>query len=528
MKVVVAIVVGATCLLPASSGAMRGVAAPAMRPGVEAEGAVAGWHIALGGFSGLRDAASARVTRWDSDGTESIVGVTWAIDPHRIGGGATAARNLTAMIRIENGLARVSGVVDGVLLQALAIADGAGDVGFAVGYDGAMARLAGERWVRITSPIGASLGSIDLYSPASGWAVGSRSTILRWDGGRWAIEAVPAELDSAAVIADVAAVSAENAWAVTTDGLMLKRDTAGWHVEMDAPRLTGFSSIAFDGPDLGLAAGDGVLEYRGGVWRELSVDDGSYSDVAWSGRIGYLVRDGEVLRLLDGRLDPVVGEGFTTPLEDRRIDRLFTLAPDRNELIGIARQGVMVRVNELRAFPMWPPVTNASSLAVTSDEYGWIGGTVSPAGLVGAADDGAWRRTSIEEPGVTITDIDAPVEGVAWAAGYLRSEVGGVSSFVDKAWRWDSDAWAEAHPPSGVSFDGISALSHDEAVSARGDAIMRWDGSGWVPVEGAPEGAQFGDAQMVAGGEDPSAWEGWFGGIGEGKRSGALGRPGVA
>lgn len=501
---------------PLQSAAPRANAAPALRPGVEADWAVAGWHVAHGGFSGLRDVASARVVRTAAGGAETIEGVTWAVDPHRVGGGATAERDLTAMVRIDDGLARVTGFVDGVLLQALSIADGADEVGFAVGIDGAMARLAGERWVRITSPTEASLVAVALFSPGAGWAVGSRSTILHWDGTRWAIEDAPPGIGSAADITGVAAVSAERAWAVTFDGLILERDAAGWRLVEGAPRTPGLSSIAFQGTERGYAAGDGVLEYSGGDWRALSLPDGSYSDVVFAGAAAYVVRDGEVFRLEGTRLDVVGGEGLSTPLEERRIARLVALAPDRTDVLAVARPGVVVRISGLAAHPSWPPVTGASSLAVTSDNFGWIGGTVSTAGIVGAGNDGAWRRMDIAEPGVTITDIDAPLDGVAWAAGYIRSDVDGVATFIDKAWRWDGEGWADADPPPGVRFDGISALSRDEAFSARGNGIVRWDGAEWQALEGAaaPEGAEFGDVHMLAGGPDPEAWDGWFGGVG--------------
>lgn len=505
----------------------------AARPGLEAPGAVAGWHVALGGFSALRDVASARVVRRSADGSDAVVGVHWAVDPQRIGGGATPARDRTAMIRIEGEHARVAGFVDDALLQAIAIADGAGDVGFAVGTAGAMARLAGERWVPIASPTTASLGAIDLASPTAGWAVGSRSTILRWDGARWSLETPPAALGHVAVIEDVAALSSELAWAVTGDGRVLARDGAGWRIESAAPRLDGLSSIAFDGAERGWAAGDGVLEYSGGTWREVPVPEGSYGGATFAGGSAYVTREGTLFRLTGTRLETVSIATAEIDPPVSLIDRLVPLAPERSALLGVGRSGDIVRAAGLAAEPLWPPLRDATSLAAASDGFGWIGGEAAMAGIVGADAGGDWRMADLEVPGLNVTDIDAPRPGVAWVAGYVRGEEDGEPTFVDRAWRWNGEGWSPVDPPPGLRFDGIAAVDQDTAFSARGDVVARWDGAAWSVIEDAPEGASFGDVDVTFAADGSDAWAAWFGGVGAVHRFGGgewrtVGMPGEA
>ena len=503
------------CTAAVSASASNISAAPDFRPGIEAKDSVSSWHVALGGFSGLRGIDSARVSRIASDGTEEISELTWAVDPHRVGGGVTAARDLTAMVRIEDGLARMVSVVDGALLNALSIADGAGDVGFAVGAEGAIARLAGDRWLQVSSPTDATLVAVDLFARDAGWAVGSRSTILRWDGLRWSLEATPEEIGTSASIVDVTSVSRETAWAVTRDGRILERSASGWRVHSEAPRTPGLSNIAFNGPDHGLAVGSGVLEYRGGTWSALAVPAGEYGDVEFAGGIGYALLEGSAHRIMGSRLEAIEDAGSDTLLDRTPIDHLVAFAPERTSLIAVGRVGVMAKISGLSMDQMWPPLTGSTSLSVAADDFGWIGGDAQMAGLVGTAEGEAWSRREIVVGGVTVTDVETSSSGVAWAAGHRRTVVEGVSEFVDMAWRWDGTEWTSADPPPSTRFDGIVAVSRDEAWSTRGETINRWDGESWGEIEGAPDGAGFGDAHIVRGGSDPSAWEGWFGGVGE-------------
>jgi photosystem II stability/assembly factor-like uncharacterized protein len=121
-----------------------------------------------------------------------------------------------------------------------------------------------------------SLNDISMYGVAGGWAVGRYisvdTTIYRYDGTEWEVEDtgyhnMPRDLNG------VSAPDANNAWAVGSQGTIIKWGGSSWSTQT-SPVTTTLRDVSMygTGPYYGWAVGDGgtVLYYDGSGWSEVT------------------------------------------------------------------------------------------------------------------------------------------------------------------------------------------------------------------------------------------------------------------
>jgi len=457
------------------------------------------WDVSYGGFRALSGMG----------GTTASGGRMFGLDPSRTGPSGRA-RDRTAIVSIEPDLVRVEQSVSDALLQALDLADGR--FGFAVGLRGAIARYQGARWLTTEPVTDVALNAVDLVGRTAGWAVGQRGTILRWDGWEWAPEPLPVRFGSEN-LTGVAALSPQTAWAVTDRGSILVRDAGGWRQVEDAPASEKLLTVAFRDPDLGVAAGDGVLVYEGGAWRSAEAPDAWFTEVAWTADGAYLLGDERAYRLQGNRVVPLTAGPAPIDLGGLLLSGLAPApgsAPPTHA-VAATRDGRLVRLSGGELAYDWPPVWSLTSLAVISDSLAFAGGVALTAGMVGASPLGAWTD-SVEMPaGAVVQDMDMADRTLGWAVG--ERDIGGATEA--RVWRWQDGRWAGFTVEKTWRLHRVQVIDAVDAWATGNGVVARWDGTTWSPVPGAPPDATLGGLAMVEGGEEPAGWHGYFGGNGE-------------
>jgi WD40 repeat protein len=123
------------------------------------------------------------------------------------------------------------------------VASGSASDVWAVGGDGTQSIIEhwnGTAWQLAPSPpAGGNLGGITAFSANDAWAVGmnsgGRTVILHWNGHAWSQVSSPGDGSGPADLSGVAAVTAENAWAVGSDGsypLILHWNGTRWNLPL--------------------------------------------------------------------------------------------------------------------------------------------------------------------------------------------------------------------------------------------------------------------------------------------------------
>ncbi|MCA9917099.1 MAG: hypothetical protein KC445_04060 [Anaerolineales bacterium] len=95
--------------------------------------------------------------------------------------------------------------------------------GWAVGYQGAIARWDGSSLVQVASPTSTNLNAVSMVDSRSGWAVGDAGTILRWNGAAWTPYASPTTAD----LEKVQMLSANEGWIIGAN-VVLHWDGTQW------------------------------------------------------------------------------------------------------------------------------------------------------------------------------------------------------------------------------------------------------------------------------------------------------------
>lgn len=138
--------------------------------------------------------------------------------------------------------------------------------GWAVGMRGVILRWNGANWTAIAGPIAAILRGVHIASTTDGWIVGNDNTILRWNGSQWRAVAspvsdpfqiwmdVPASGNGAAIVGDLGLIlqwNGEQWTAVTSPGRIDSRLNAvhmlshseGWTVGGANGGFAGYSLL---------------------------------------------------------------------------------------------------------------------------------------------------------------------------------------------------------------------------------------------------------------------------------------------
>lgn len=129
-----------------------------------------------------------------------------------------------------------------------------------------------------------SLRDVSMSSASSAFAVGWNLFLARWDGSRWNVDAPPAGVLGSRLLHSVWSDGPKNAWAVGTGSTILRYD-GSWNVVSSTPNPVGgtvaeFNGVWGAGSDVWVAGGNGIVrcksatacgqEYSGtamyGVW----------------------------------------------------------------------------------------------------------------------------------------------------------------------------------------------------------------------------------------------------------------------
>jgi hypothetical protein len=139
-------------------------------------------------------------------------------------------------------------------------------------------RWNGLRWTAetITPSFAGILRDLVMVSPNEGWAVGDKSTILRWDGQAWLSVTNPLT----GTLNAVHALAADDVWVAgglidlfASQGILARWDGVEWH-EVALPENTGtLRDLDFLAPDNGLAVGEtAVLRWDGHNWHQATTE----------------------------------------------------------------------------------------------------------------------------------------------------------------------------------------------------------------------------------------------------------------
>ena len=151
-----------------------------------------------------------------------------------------------------------------VHLQAL-WADRRNDA-WAAGAGGAVASWDGTGWTkRLPKPLLASdaIGVLSGTTSDDVWAA-TRTTLLHFDGAKWSVEATAATMGGA--INDVWACAPDDPWVLGADGLVHRRNSAGWYTQVIPMRGAGNQDlIAISGTSASdvwvIRGGDKVMHF---------------------------------------------------------------------------------------------------------------------------------------------------------------------------------------------------------------------------------------------------------------------------
>lgn len=95
--------------------------------------------------------------------------------------------------------------------------------GWIVGDFGKILRYQGGRWTAVDSPTAEFLKTLSLTTAGTGWAGGGNNTLLRYQGDQWTAVAAPVGM-----VAGLATVSADDAWAINTGCQMYHYQAGQW------------------------------------------------------------------------------------------------------------------------------------------------------------------------------------------------------------------------------------------------------------------------------------------------------------
>jgi hypothetical protein len=445
---------------------------------------VPSWKILYGGFRQVIDLSVGA----DNEG--------WGVETCDIGSSQRPWLQ-TAFVHWADGDAAAEQIVNSVELRSIAMAGS--NFGLAVGRHGAVYRYNGSYWSPLESPMPYDLTDVDLVAPDDGWIVGSRATILRWDGkGLTQIES-PVELIR---IVAVDMVAHDQAWAVTKDGRILKFDGA-WALE-EAPEVRELVDVSFRDSDYGLAVGLGVLERVNGRWRAVPTAARWTTSVAWEGESAYVIADDEVLAFESGKWAPIEFEPGPVNLGLQGFSSVFQ---GDGGAWATVPAGTTVWIEGSVGRYAWSPIGALAALDFLAGrrDVGWSGGASVTRSML-ALESGHWRSHTTMPQRWAVDDISLVSEDDGWAV--VRGF--GVPSTL---WRLQDGEWSAWPIDKLWRLSAVEMGSTDDGWAVGDGIVARWNGEEWSLVEDAPTEGLTGALSVLNGGDSPQVWIGAEGAI---------------
>jgi hypothetical protein len=355
-------------------------------------------------------------------------------------------------------------------------------------------------WVTVTQPLPAyvEVASLDLQSPAEGWAVGSYGAILHWQGDHWQAVSSPAfppnELGHVLEVDADAGSSYEGWWAagnsnrVVSDRAKLYHwQGTGWHavpfslegyVQDIAIVSTGESwAVATETWNPPGSAWSAFLRWDGVQWltatqpisgvRLYGLDMPSATEGWAIGTQGDPAYEQPALYHWDG----ANWSAAPAPLSYGRLNDIEMLSADEGWIAGTALTPSTQRPLLLRwhagAWTQVPvPDTgdswlNAVGFASTTDGWAAGGGWSVPASFLLRWDGSAWRLAS--SLGNAVRDIELASSTAGWMAGFSG------------LYQLQCGHWAPVQvPASTISLLDVAVVSEVEAWSAADGRLLHY------------------------------------------------------
>jgi len=415
-----------------------------------------GWAVGFdyGSQSGL-------TLRWDGADWNRIpnptIGYIVAVD--MIGGDAgwaVAGKNYDTVhgvwrstVLVWNGAAWVvSAHFPGVTLRAIGAvsAHEAWAVGETDQQTPVIYRTTGSGWAEVPSPAKGPLTAISVLSANDVWTVGLASTVLRWSGSSWQAVAI----DPMYYFMSIEMLSPTEGWITETFGYVYHWTGQAWQL-LVTPTRTTLRAISLASPTEGWAVGDNgtLLAWNGSIWTlltsaslpSLSALDLVSPSIGWAG-------------------------GFDSANQRAALLRWDGLAWTAIDTSGLPAVSIMA-IDLVSATDGW--AVGSSLTTATSAILRWNGST--------------WQAASNPAPTSHLTDVQMLSSTEGWIVGYDGT-----------ALYWDGASWTRR---SGGLTDDLQL----EAVAFRSPtagwavgqaksplpppsaALVRWDGSSWIPID---------------------------------------------
>jgi photosystem II stability/assembly factor-like uncharacterized protein len=134
-------------------------------------------------------------------------------------------------------------------------------------YHGVIAHFVDNEWITVTLPTTSTMVvDVSMLSPTSGWAVGTKGTILEWQGAEWQITTSP----TVEGLSAIEMLDASNCWIVGGNGTILHWDGSTWST-FSSPTTAGLTDVKFTSLTNGWAVGVGgtILRWDGISWTQV-------------------------------------------------------------------------------------------------------------------------------------------------------------------------------------------------------------------------------------------------------------------
>jgi len=266
------------------------------------------------------------------------------------------------------------------------------DSGWAVGNRGAILRYQNGVWALAVPPqqiISEDLFRIHLMADGRGWAVGSGSQSLYYDGQAWAsVDIAYPHNFTRTLYALGATPDGGDVWAAGSDGILLQCQGGDWSLRAGKPDQQLLAAAAdFVSPSQGWLVGDRglIMAYAGGAWKQVALSPTSNDllDVqalsaseAWAG-------GGDVLLHYDG-------DTWWPQKVPISVNALSMTGPGEGWAVG--RKGQMLHISGGAAqFVQSPTDKDLNDVHFAADGAGWA---VGDAGVILRYANGDWQSVS--------------------------------------------------------------------------------------------------------------------------------------
>lgn len=332
------------------------------------------------------------------------------------------------------------------------------------------------RWDVAT--LGASFAKVDTVSASEGWALTFEGQLYQLRAGSWQLTPILGD----AVINDVAAISANDSWAVgyrpsiddeSSDGAIWHLAGDNWQL-VSSPNSGGLHLIDMVSNSVGWATGERVtLRYLDSTWQVVASGDSvphltdisavSASELWGVGPEGIYRFDGSSWQHIDP--DPGL--------------RAIAMTGDVGWVVGVT--------GKIRRFdgaswgePVFPAGANLHDVAINSTDDAWAVGDQGTILHFTGGDASNWSQVAAGLTGEALRSISLPTAGTGWIGG----NQGGLFNYNGGSWVNQSLA-VQPEILTVENLNSLDALAANDVWAVGGDInhtslILHSDGTAWT------------------------------------------------